>query len=216
MPPDVNDFHQLQRPNSIIFLNPAEVVKSYQCNDARERVKHLRTIYKTLRDHLVPNTNMPWFLIDFEDAATPQTAAWILFTKEEHSSAIFQDGHGSEVDIWGVGYLIQTSAIMDTDEWKGGVKHPHTIFHTIPIGPQLQALWQHPNTANKMHYCKERTQQVFDKLLANDGFINAFDDIFCGSAYIHGICDGTITPDDTLLMISINGAQLFESRESDC
>ncbi|KIN98310.1 hypothetical protein M404DRAFT_158085 [Pisolithus tinctorius Marx 270] len=99
---------------------------------------------------------------------------------------------------------------------SGGVKHPHTIFHTIPIGPQLQALWQHPNTANKMHYCKERTQQVFDKLLANDGFINAFDDIFCGSAYIHGICDGTITPDDTLLMISINGAQLFESRESDC
>ncbi|KAI5988653.1 hypothetical protein F5J12DRAFT_786832 [Pisolithus orientalis] len=22
-----------------------------------------------------------------------------------------------------------------------GVKHPHAVFHTIPIGPQLQALW---------------------------------------------------------------------------
>ena len=39
---------------------------------------------------------------------------------------------------------------------------------------------------------------------------------FCGSAYLQGVYNGTITPDDTLLMISIDGAQLYESKESDC
>ena len=40
--------------------------------------------------------------------------------------------------------------------------------------------------------------------------------MFCGSAYIHAFCDGVIQPDDTLLMISIDGVQLFKSKESDC
>ena len=39
---------------------------------------------------------------------------------------------------------------------------------------------------------------------------------FCGSASLQGVYNGTITPDDTLLMISIDGAQLYESKESDC
>ena len=53
-------------------------------------------------------------------------------------------------------------------------------------------------------------------LLINDGLVNTYDDIFCGSTYLQGVYNGTITPDDTLLMISINSAQLFESKESDC
>ena len=102
-------------------------------------------------------------------------------------------------------------------QWQNrGNKHPHVVFHTIPIGPQLQALWRHPESAEKMHYHRNKTQQILDMLLINDGLVNTYDDIFCGSAYLQGVYNGTITPDDTLLMISINGAQLFESKESDC
>ena len=97
-----------------------------------------------------------------------------------------------------------------------GHTRPHAVFHTIPIGPQLQALWRHPETAGKMHYRQYRTEQILEDLRINDGLINAYDDIFCGSAYVHAFCDGVIEPDDTLLMISIDGAQLFESKESDC
>ncbi|KAI5991815.1 hypothetical protein EDD15DRAFT_2124654, partial [Pisolithus albus] len=33
---------------------------------------------------------------------------------------------------------------------NGRIKQPRAVFHTIPIAPQLQALWQHPETAEKM------------------------------------------------------------------
>lgn len=174
VPSGVSDLQEVQRPNSTITFYPTQVVKSYQCKDAVNRVKHLKEIYNILEKHSIPNTDKlvhstktsvffeprderelwqclvcilnaltalhkiplyhrdirwpnvlrkiddesKWFLIDFEDAATPPTAARISFTKEEHSPAIFQDDHGSEVDIWGVGYLIQKCAIAHTDEWR--------------------------------------------------------------------------------------------------
>jgi hypothetical protein len=49
-----------------------------------------------------------WFLIDWEDAASPPTTAQKDFRHSSHSPAIFQDHHGAEVDIWAVGHLITT------------------------------------------------------------------------------------------------------------
>lgn len=54
-----------------------------------------------------------WFLIDWEDAASPPTKAKPSFTKENHSPAIFHDDHGKEVDIWAIGHLITTSTAVD-------------------------------------------------------------------------------------------------------
>ena len=67
-----------------------------------------------------------------------------------------------------------------------------------------------------MCYHVKKTQEVFDQLLKNDGLVDSYDDIFCSSAYINRVVDGTIQPEDMLLMISIDSAQLFESKESDC
>ena len=50
-----------------------------------------------------------WFLIDWEDAATPPTSAQPSFARASHSPDVFHDGHGPEVDIWAIGYLIGTS-----------------------------------------------------------------------------------------------------------
>ncbi|KAI6094453.1 hypothetical protein EV401DRAFT_2164076, partial [Pisolithus croceorrhizus] len=33
---------------------------------------------------------------------------------------------------------------------NGRIKQPRAMSHTMPIGPQLQALWRHPETAEKM------------------------------------------------------------------
>lgn len=57
-----------------------------------------------------------WFLIDWEDADTPPTLAQPSFNKTIHSPAIFRDGHGPEVDIWAIGYLIRTTSAQDVSQ----------------------------------------------------------------------------------------------------
>jgi len=44
---------------------------------------------------------------------TPPTKAQSSFSREIHSPDVFQDGHGAEVDIWGIGYLIKTCEALD-------------------------------------------------------------------------------------------------------
>ena len=73
----------------------------------------------------------------------------------------------------------------------------------------------HPESTEKMCYHMKKMQEVFNQLLKNDRLVDSYDDIFCGSAYINRVADGTIQLEDMLLMILINGAQLFKSKESD-
>ncbi|TFK23108.1 hypothetical protein FA15DRAFT_705765 [Coprinopsis marcescibilis] len=63
-------------------------------------------------DNVIRRVDNPslWFLIDWEDASGPETAARPDFATETHSPDVFHDGHGAEVDIWGVGLLIENCA----------------------------------------------------------------------------------------------------------
>ena len=54
-----------------------------------------------------------WFLIDWEDAAVPPTTTPKHFSRNGHSPKIFSNGHGAEVDIWGVGELIVDCGALD-------------------------------------------------------------------------------------------------------
>ena len=51
-----------------------------------------------------------WFLIDWDDAAGSNNAAAHHLDERSHSPQVFQNNHGGEVDIWGVGKLIEDSA----------------------------------------------------------------------------------------------------------
>jgi hypothetical protein len=53
-----------------------------------------------------------WFLMDWEDAAIAPTKAAPELRPEIHAPQVFQDGHGAEVDIWGVGKLISTAIFL--------------------------------------------------------------------------------------------------------
>jgi len=57
-----------------------------------------------------------WFLIDWEDAAIAPTKAALNLCAETHAPWVFEDGHGAEVDIWGVGRLIATASVFDLSE----------------------------------------------------------------------------------------------------
>ena len=72
-----------------------------------------------------------WFLIDWEDASTLPTKAPLHFAREGHSPHVFSDGHGDEVDIWGVGQLIVESGVVGVSsewkllgEWMKGITYP--------------------------------------------------------------------------------------------
>jgi hypothetical protein len=44
----------------------------------------------------------------------------------------------------------------------------------------------------------------------------AYDDIYHGEDYLEAVIRGDIGPDDTVLLFSIDGAQLYEKKMSDC
>jgi len=88
-------------------------------------------------------------------------------------------------------------------------------FYTLPIGPQLQALWRSPEGARNMRYREQRTQELLAELTGNNGSLAAYDDIFCGSDYLNQVIEGKIQSGDMALMFSLDGAQLYQSKASD-
>ena len=47
---------------------------------------------------------------------------------------------------------------------NGQSKVPAKRFTTIPLGPQVQALYRNPDQACHMHYLHERTQEIIAEL----------------------------------------------------
>ncbi|KIK25335.1 hypothetical protein PISMIDRAFT_9691 [Pisolithus microcarpus 441] len=70
---------------------------------------------------------------------------------------------------------------------------PAKKFTTIPLGPQIQALYRDPDQARQM-----------------------LDDVTAGWDYLGVVLEGDIKKDDVVLMVSLDGAQLYESKQSDC
>ncbi|PBK62768.1 hypothetical protein ARMSODRAFT_990399 [Armillaria solidipes] len=99
---------------------------------------------------------------------------------------------------------------------NGQIKIPQQTFHTIPIGPQLQILHSHPETAKQMRYRVERTNEILEALKTGGGIIEDYDDVFHGAEYLRAVADGIISPNDICLLFSIDGAQLYTMKLSDC
>lgn len=93
---------------------------------------------------------------------------------------------------------------------------PKQVFLTIPVGPQLQALKRNKDKAMALRYRKLHTESLLSELANNDGFPKNYSDVFDGSQYMAAFDEGLIKEDDIVLMLSIDGAQLFMSKQSDC
>ncbi len=88
-------------------------------------------------------------------------------------------------------------------------------FITIPIGPQLQAIWSTPEGAKALSYRQLLTEAAIRDVRANNGKIMVYEDIFHGTDYLKAHQRGDILPDDVVLMLSMDGAQLYQSKKSD-
>ncbi|KAJ8589580.1 hypothetical protein M405DRAFT_899515, partial [Rhizopogon salebrosus TDB-379] len=113
--------------------------------------------------------------------------------------------------------------MCDTSRWNearlqasnGRTRVAAQKFVTIPLGPQLQALYRHPDSARDMRYLHERTQQIIAQMRATQT-IPVIDDIAMGRDYLGAVLNGDIKENDIVLMVSLDGAQLYESKQSDC
>jgi hypothetical protein len=88
-------------------------------------------------------------------------------------------------------------------------------FHTIPIGPQLQALYHKPRSAAHAHYlCKERARVLSD--VNRTGYLDKYSDVLHGTNIIEAFQDGHMGEDDIVLMFLIDGVQLYVMKVFTC
>ncbi|KAG2758145.1 hypothetical protein P692DRAFT_20867035 [Suillus brevipes Sb2] len=66
-----------------------------------------------------------------------------------------------------------------------------------------------------MQYLHKQTQHILAQLRATQS-IPVIDDIPAGWDYLAEVLSNNIKQDDIMLMVSLNGAQLYESKRSDC
>ena len=93
---------------------------------------------------------------------------------------------------------------------------PRKQASTIPLGPQIQALRRSPRGAAAMRYRDQKVMQVYDaldKLQNDENFV--YDDIFCGNDFLNLSERYALTSNDTTVLFSLDGAQLYQNKKSD-
>jgi hypothetical protein len=88
-------------------------------------------------------------------------------------------------------------------------------FHTIPVRPQLQALYREPESAAHSHYLREERERVLSDI-NRTGCLDRYSDVLHGTDLIEAFQDARIGEDDIVLMFSIDGAQLYAMKASMC
>ncbi|VDB94253.1 unnamed protein product [Peniophora sp. CBMAI 1063] len=84
----------------------------------------------------------------------------------------------------------------------------------IPVGPQLSNLYTTPQSADDMDYRRRLTTRLLGKLARNETY--DYEDYCASSTYLDLARDGSITDDDIVLSCSLDGAQLYRDKKSDC
>ena len=94
---------------------------------------------------------------------------------------------------------------------NGAIKKPQQSMMTIPIGPQIQALWSHYLSVEKMSY----QDQITDTLLNMDELPSILTNYTEGEDYLTHVAPH-LKSHDMVLMFSADGAQLYRNKKSDC
>ena len=92
---------------------------------------------------------------------------------------------------------------------------PHKQALTIPVVPQIQAqYWSQEGAWNTGH--QSWVMEPMLTRLCAGGSIKSYNNMYSSSILIDVAMCGDLTPSDTNLMLSIDSAQLYESKQSDC
>ena len=103
---------------------------------------------------------------------------------------------------------------------KTGKEEARMTMTTIPLGPQIQARRRSPESASAMLYQSKKVKEIIEELekeTSNTGRgERRFDDVFCGKDYLDLHKSMNIGPNDTTLVLSFDGAQIYRDKKSDC
>ncbi|EIW81720.1 hypothetical protein CONPUDRAFT_54837 [Coniophora puteana RWD-64-598 SS2] len=94
-------------------------------------------------------------------------------------------------------------------------KVPQQRFVTLLLGLQLQSFFATLEHAELMQYRVLKTEQNLHRVDVEGRPIEVFEDVFNGKQYLDAVRRGDIKPGDPVLMFSIDGAQLYASKQSD-
>lgn len=98
-----------------------------------------------------------------------------------------------------------------------GKKVAAAKFTTLTVGTQLQALYSSPESAQLMCYRREKTKPLLEKIQNGiEMHFDTYDDIFTSFDYYDLVKSGAVNDKSILLMLSMDGAQLYKHRSSDC
>jgi Transposase family tnp2 len=84
------------------------------------------------------------------------------------------------------------------------------------LGPVIQALYGLLETAERMHYCERTTAKALEYARTHGGRVKEYSDTICGRDYLDTVKAGNIKEDDILVQLSLDGAQLYHNKDSDC
>ncbi|KAI0349119.1 hypothetical protein OH77DRAFT_1507564 [Trametes cingulata] len=102
-------------------------------------------------------------------------------------------------------------------ESRNDVQVPRRTFQTFPVGPQIQAMYASPENAQLMRHRADRTREILRDLAQDPPVpLGDFDDLYKGDDYLAEVASGRIKENDTVLMFSLEGAQLYANKSSDC
>lgn len=102
---------------------------------------------------------------------------------------------------------------------RKGVRVPRKQCLTNPVGPMIQAFHRSVQSAEAMHYRRQCTEKMMEDFRANGNRINirVFQDVIHGSEYWKHVMSGNIRGwKDIVLLLSLDGAQLYRMKQSDC
>lgn len=92
---------------------------------------------------------------------------------------------------------------------------PRKQFDVLPIGPQLQARRRSASSSEAMNYRDNLTEDLLSEFNAHGRF-NVLEDFLHSEEYIKLLESGDLKEGDELLMLTIDGAQLYKNKASDC
>ncbi|KIK81446.1 hypothetical protein PAXRUDRAFT_62071, partial [Paxillus rubicundulus Ve08.2h10] len=105
--------------------------------------------------------------------------------------------------------------VVKLQESNGQCKVPVRKFLTILLGPQLQARYRDAQSAQDMNWLHDKADEIIEEI-RRTGRIGVVEDIVMGWDFLGAKLDGDIKPGDIILLASMDGAQLYEDKESDC
>lgn len=89
-------------------------------------------------------------------------------------------------------------------------------FITMLPGPQIQAIYRSEEGAQDMGWFYETAKAIIASTPLGATSLGKYFDLVSSQALLRLVADGTIRKHDVLLMHSIDGAQLYRNKKSDC